>query len=369
MAFRPLTRQTYKILDRYILGKYLKTFLLAMLLIIVIVITFDISEKLDDFLDSRAPISQIIFNYYCNFIPGFVNLYSPLFIFISVLFFTSKMASNTEIIAILGSGISYKRLLQPYLHGSVIVAFLILLLGNFVIPWSNQYLIAFEDKYIHTMHRNNYVDLHFQSAPGTLVYAQSYDVRSKTAFRYQQDSYNEEGLLVERLTADNITYDSVELRWLANRLVIRTVEGDKEHLEQVPRDMIDINLTPNDFNLASTNITTLNTPQLIQYIHEQKLRGTGKVTTAKIELYQRFLTPLAVIVMTFIGVAISSRKTRGGIGVHLAIGISIAFAFIVFMRISVVFATNGNLSPFLAVLLPQLLFALAAVYLIHTAPK
>ncbi|MBQ2508863.1 MAG: LptF/LptG family permease [Bacteroidales bacterium] len=364
-----MINKKYMILDRYILGKYLKTFLLAMLLIIVIVITFDISEKLDDFLSNHAPLNKIIFNYYFNFIPGFLNLYSPLFIFISVLFFTSKMASNTEIIAILGSGISYRRLLQPYLHGSIIVALLILLLGNFVIPISNRYLDEFEDEYIHTMHRNNYIDLHFQSDVGTLVYAQSYDVQSRTAFHYQQDTYDENGQLKERITADNITYDSIDNQWRAHRLVIRTVNGDQEKLVERPLDMIDINLTPNDFNLASVNITTINSPKLIQYIHEQQMRGTGKVTTAKIELYQRLLTPIAVIVMTFIGVAISSRKTRGGIGVHLAIGISIAFAFIVFMRVSVVFATNGNLSPFLAVLLPQIVFAAAAAYLIRTAPK
>lgn len=360
---------TYNIIDRYILGKYLKTFLLAMALIIVIVITFDVSEKLDDFLHNNAPINEILFKYYLNFIPGFVNLYSPLFIFISVLFFTSKMAANTEIIAILGSGISYRRMLLPYLHGSIVIAIITMILGNFVIPWSNIYLNEFEGKYIKTMHRNNYVDIHFQAAEGTLVYAQSYDVANAVAFRFQQDKFDENGLLQERITADNIQFDTVEQRWMATNICTRTIDGTRETMHRQGRDYLESNLTTKDFNEAAVNITTLNSWDLIQYIHQQEIRGSSAIVNAKIELYQRLLNPLAIIVMTFIGVAISSRKSRGGIGVHLAIGISIAFAFIVFMRISTVFATNGNLNPFLSVLLPQLIFALAAAYLIYKTPK
>ena len=357
------------ILDNYILKKYIKTFLLAMTLIIVIVITFDVSEKLDDFLSNHAPLSQIAFKYYLNFIPGFVNLYSPLFIFISVLFFTSKMAGNTEIIAILGSGISYRRLLVPYLYGSVIVAAIVLVLGNFIIPWSNQFLDEFESQYIRTMRHNYYSDVHFQTDENTQVYANSYDARGRNAFRFGKDTYGDDGRLTDRATADFIQFDTASGSWTVSNYYHRTINGLQEHVERIPTGKVDLGVMPEDFDRSSINITTLNSIKLIRHIRQETIRGSGAVITAKIELFQRLLNPLAIIVMTFIGVAVSSRKTRGGIGVHLAIGISIAFAFIVFMKITTVFAINGNLNPFLSVLLPQLIFGLAAAYLIRTAPK
>lgn len=359
----------YKKIDGYILAKYLKTFLLAMALIIVIVITFDISEKLDDFLGNHAPFREIVFNYYLNFIPGFVNLYSPLFIFISVIFFTSKMAGNTEIIAILGNGISYKRLLRPYLHGASIVALVVLILGNFVIPWSNQFLSEFEGKYIKTMKRSYYSKVHFQPAKNTQIYTESFDVNQSIAFNFSKDVYDENGTLVERYAAESISYDTTDGLWNANAYSHRVIKGKKEKLTFINQGKIDVGLKPEDFQKYHTDIQTLNTPKLIKHIQRESMRGSGAVIVSKIELYQRLLNPLAIIVMSFIGVAISSRKTRGGIGIHLAIGISIAFGFIVFMKVTTVFATNGNLSAFLAVLLPQIVFSIAAAYLIKTAPK
>jgi len=360
---------TYKRLDRYILGKYVKSFLLALALIIVIVITFDVSEKLDDFLRNHAPTSAIIFQYYGNFIPNFFNLYSPLFIFVSVLFFTSKMASNTEIIAILGSGISYKRLLRPYLHGSLIIALMVLLVGNFVIPRSNVQLKDFEGQYIKTVKRSFYSQLHFQSDRGVQVYCQSYDVRDRCAYLFSQDSYDEQGLLYDKVSADRITYDSVKGIWHAANLRHRTIDSTGEKLTITPQSDIELTLEPDDFNQAAKLITTMNSVELYHHIQKEKIRGSGAVVNAKLELYQRLLNPLAIIVMTFIGVAISSRKTRGGLGVHLAIGIALAFAFIIVMRFCTVFSQNGNLPPFLAVLLPQVIFGLAAAWLIRTAPK
>lgn len=359
----------YKILDRYILMKYLKTFLLALLLIIIIVITFDVSEKLDDFLRNHAPIKDIIFQYYLNFIPSFVNLYSPLFIFISVIFFTSKMAGNTEIIAILGSGISYKRMLRPYLHGAVIIAVIVMILGNFVIPYSNRFLSDFEQNYVKTIHRTYYSTLHFQPKQGVQVYTESFDATNNQATFLQRDAYNDEGVLVDRVSSYRAIYDSTTGFWQCSGYSHRTITPEGETLKKKGYLTVDLKLTPEDFDLAANNIETMNTLKLTKYIEKEKMRGSGAVIEAKIEFYQRILNPLAIIVMTFIGVSISSRKTRGGIGVHLAIGISIAFAFIVFMKISTVFAINGNLPPFLAVLLPQLVFGIAAIYLIRTAPK
>ncbi len=359
----------YTRIDRYILGKYVKSFLLALALIIVIVITFDVSEKLDDFLRNQAPTRAIIFQYYCNFIPNFFNLYSPLFIFVAVIFFTSKMSSHSEIIAILSSGISYKRMLRPYFYGSLIFALAVLLVGNFVIPRSNVQLKDFEGKYIKTMKRSFYNNLHFQAAPGVQVYTQSYDVKQRTAYMFNMDSYDAEGNLKEKISADRLVFDTVSGKWEATSLHRRTFDGYRETMKTDVRTLLDLQLKPDDFNEAARHITTMNSVELYRHIQKEAVRGSGMIKNAKLELYQRLLNPLAIIVMTFIGVAISSRKSRGGLGIHLAVGIAVAFLFIVCMRFCSVFCTNGNLTPFLAVLLPQIIFGGAAVYLIRTAPK
>ena len=359
-----------KRIDSYILLKYIKTFLLALALIIVIVITFDISEKLDKFISHNATFWQVAVDYYGNFIPGFVNLYSPLFIFISVIFFTSKMAGNTEIIAILSSGISYRRMLRPYLYGSVIVALTVLLLGNFVIPLSNRHLIEFEEQYVKSKERNYYNNIHIQTEPGVQVYVESYDVRLLRAQQLWRDKMSPDGKLIQREAAHIATYDTLHHNWRCSAYTVRKIDKDgKETLNQQSLASVDLNMTPDDLNILAHRIETMNTPALIRHISREKVRGTGLAAEAEIELYQRLLNPLAIIVMTFIGVAISSRKSRGGIGLHLAIGISLAFGFIVFMKVTTVFATGGNLPPLLAVLLPQLVFGLAAAYLIHVAPK
>lgn len=357
-------------LDKYILAKYLKTFLLALALIIIIVITFDLSEKLDDFLSHHAPLNKIVFQYYFNFLPGFVNLYSPLFIFISVLFFTSKMASNTEIIAILSSGISYWRMLRPYLYGSVIVAVVVLILGNFVIPFSNRTLNDFEEHYVKKRATSYYTNLHFQSAPNTQVYAESYDVKQQRAYQFRREIFDDNGVLVQREAADLITFDTARNNWHCTGYFLRTIDDHGvETLTNQSNCFVDFGLDPSDLDIKARVIETMPSNELYRYIQHEKMRGTGLVKEAKIELFQRLLNPLAIIIMTFIGVSIASRKSRGGLGIHLAIGITVAFSFIVFMKVTTVFAINGNLSPFMAVLLPQLIYGIGAFYLVKYAPK
>ena len=359
-----------KRIDRYILGKYLKTFLLALALIIIIVITFDISEKLDKFLEHHATLWQIVSIYYLNFIPSFVNLYSPLFIFIAVIFFTSKMAGNSEIIAILSSGICYQRMLRPFMVGAAIVAFAVLILGNFVIPISNRHLIEFEEQYVKSKATNFYSNFHLQAERGVQVYAESFDVKQQRAYKFRREELSPDGRLLRRETAEAIAYDTTTGLWRCTDYSLRTIDSNRrETLTFEATPTVDFHVSPDDLNFLSQRVETMNTPQLIRHIHREEMRGTGTAITAKIELWQRLLNPIAIIVMTFIGVAIAARKSRGGIGVHLAIGISIAFSFIVFMKITTVFATNGDLSPFLAVLLPQIVFGITAVYLIYKAPK
>ena len=356
-------------LDQYLLFKYLKTFLLAMALIIVIVITFDISEKLDDFLGGHAPFQEIVFDYYLNFIPGFVNLYSPLFIFISVIFFTSKMAGNTEVIAILGSGISYKRMLRPYMYGATIVSLIVLAFGNFLIPVNNRTLDEFDNKYIHVHRAKYFNNVHFQVKPGVQVYAESYDANLMRVNNFHRDEYDKNYRLVDRISCSKISYDTVSGKWECDNFVHRTINGHQEHLTRDEHSQRQLDVTPEDFNSSSVNITTMNSIDLYKYIVRERMRGSSTVIAAKIELYQRLLNPLSIFIMTLIGVGVSSRKSRGGIGMHLAIGISLAFGYIVFMKVSTVFAVFGTLNPFLSVLLPQIVFGAVAAYVVKTAPK
>lgn len=340
-----------------------------MALIIVIVITFDISEKLDDFLSGHAPFQEIVFDYYLNFIPGFVNLYSPLFIFISVIFFTSKMAGNTEVIAILGSGISYRRMLRPYMFGATIVAIIVLAFGNFLIPVNNRTLDQFDSKYIHVHQPKYFSNLHFQVKPGVQIYAESFDANTLRVNNFHRDVYDRHYRLVDRISCSKITYDTLTGKWDCENFVHRTIDGRKEHLARDARSLRQLDILPEDFSSSSVNITTMNSVDLYKYIVREKMRGSSAVIAAKIELYQRLLNPISIFIMTLIGVGVSSRKTRGGIGIHLAIGISLAFGYIVFMKVTTVFAVFGTLNPFLSVLLPQLVFAIVAAYVIRTAPK
>ena len=340
-----------------------------MALIIVIVITFDVSEKLDDFLGNHAPLSAVVFDYYLNFIPEFVNMYSPLFIFISVIFFTSKMAGNTEIIAILGSGISYRRMLRPYMYGSILVALIVLALGCFVIPVSNRTKVEFDNRYIHTMRQSYYSNIHLQPQPGVQVYAESYDAHTLRATLFHRDEYDGERHIKERITCSSITYDTASRMWNCVDLCRHVVNGKHERLQFATMSQQSLGLSPEDFDKAAQHIETMNSIQLYRHIQRERLRGSKAVVESLIEFYQRLLNPLSIIVMTFIGVGVSSRKTRGGIGLNLAIGITLAFALIVFMKVSTVFAVNGSLPPFLAVLLPQATFGLIAAQVIHTAPK
>lgn len=356
-------------LDGYILLKYLKTFLLAMALIIVIVITFDVSEKLDDFLGNHAPLSAVVFDYYLNFIPEFVNMYSPLFIFISVIFFTSKMAGNTEIIAILGSGISYRRMLRPYMYGSILVALIVLAFGNFVIPVSNRTKVEFDSTYIHTRRQSYYSNIHLQPQQGVQVYAESYDANTMRANLFHRDEYDSDRHIRERVTCNSIVWDTAARMWTCVDFCRHVINGKTEKLQHVAMTQQSLGLTPEDFDKASQHIETMNSIELYRHIQRERMRGSNAVVEGLIELYQRLLNPLSIIVMTFIGVGVSSRKTRGGIGLSLAIGITLAFALIVFMKVSTVFAVNGSLPPFWAVLLPQAVFGLIAAQVIHTAPK
>lgn len=357
-----------KLLDAYIIKKFLSTFFFALGLIILIAIVFDISEKIDDFLEKQAPLSSIIFDYYLNFIPYFANLFSPLFIFISVIFFTSKMASQTEIVAILSSGISFRRLLAPYMVVAAILAALSFYLNGWVIPHSNKTRLAFENTYI----KNPYVlksrNIHRQIHPGQFIYFESYNTLDNIGFRFTFEHF-EKGQLVSKLNAERLVWDSTDNHWRAETYTIRNLDGMKETLTTGVSVDTTFDFGPEEFNQRDNNILTMDMNELNSHIEDKIMRGAEGLQFDEVEKYRRSSFPFATFILTLIGVSLSSRKVRGGIGLQIGAGILLSFTYIMFMQVSTTFATNGNFPALLAVWIPNFVYAIIAIYLMRNAPK
>jgi len=357
-----------KKIDIYIIKKFLGTFLYAISLIIVIVIIFDISEKIDDFFESDATFKIIVFDYYLNFIPFFINLFSPLFTFIAVIFFTSKMAANTEIIAILNTGMSFRRMLLPYFIGAAVLASLSLYLNNSVIPHANQKRIAFEDTYIRNKFRNVDRNIHRQIGKETFIYFERFDNIRNIGYKFSLEKI-ENGELKYKLMADHIRWDTVSNKWGIENYFIRNINGMHETIETGSRIDTTLNFHPSEFGRRINDIQTMNYTELNQFIEQEQSKGSEKIVFYLIEKHRRFAFPFATFILTLIGVTIASRKVRGGIGLHIGMGLAISFAYILFMQISTTFATNANVTPMLAVWIPNILFGILGLYLLRIAPK
>lgn len=357
-----------KKIDIYIIRKFLGTFFYAISLLIIIVIIFDVSENIDEFIEKKAPLHAIIFDYYLNFIPYFVNLFSYLFTFISVIFFTSKMAANSEIVAILSSGISYYRMLRPYFISAIFLAIMSFYLSNFLIPKTNQKRRLFKDRYIENLEKDKDQNIHFQINPGTFAYVESFNMKNKTGYKFSLERFKD-NKMIYKLSGERITWDSTESRWTIDAYTIRRINGLHEIISKGASMDTTLNLKPTDLYIQKENYEEMNFTELRQYIAKEKLKGSDDVVFYEVEKNTRIASPFATLVLTLIGVSLSSRKIRGGIGMHLGLGILITFSFILFMRISTVFATYGNLSPTLAAWIPNILFGALGLYLLKTAPK
>ncbi len=357
-----------KKIDIYIIKKFLGTFFFAISLLIVIVIIFDISEKIDDFIDKDAPLSKILFTYYLNFIPYFVNLFSYLFTFIAVIFFTSKMASDSEIIAILCSGISFWRFLRPYLIASVFLGLMSFYLANFLIPRTNQRMMAFEKVYIKNPYISRDKDIHMQILPGIFVYIESYNAEAKTGYKFSLENFKGDKL-VYKLNAERILWDSIGAKWKIRDYYARKLDGINETLTKGKEIDTVLNMKPSDFTNQLDEVKTMNYSELRAFIAKEKLKGTKNLKEYEVEKHKRIAFPFATIVLTLIGVSISSRKVRGGIGMHLGLGIAITFTFIMFLQVTTVFATRGNLAPGIAVWIPNIIFGIVGLFLLRIAPK
>ena len=358
-----------KILDIYIIRKFIGTFIFSLGLIVLIAIVFDISEKIDDFLEREAPIRAIVFDYYLNFIPFFGNLFSPLFIFISVIFFTSRMAGNTEVIAIFASGISYARFLRPYAIAAFILASLSFYLNNWVLPHSNVKRTAFELKYIKNPFVYRHRNVHRQIQPGQYIYFESYNNIDKIGYQFSFEKI-ENGKLTYKLLSDRIIWDTLKNKWTIENYFIRKIDSTSEKIETGFHLDTTFVFKPVDFERrVDYAVETMDFQELNKFIAEEKMRGSDELVFYLLEKHKRFSYPFATFILTLIGVSLSSRKVRGGIGVQLGAGIFLSFTYIMFMQVSTTFATNGNAPPMLAVWIPNILFSFVALFLLRKRMK
>ena len=357
-----------KTIDWYIIKKFLGTFFYAISLLIVIVIVFDLSENMDKFIKNHAPLSAILFDYYLNFIPYFINLFIYLFTFISVIFFTSKMAGDTEIIAILSSGVSFWRLLVPYIISAVFLSVLSFYLGNFLIPKTNHARRIFKNQYMEKLTKQGDRNMHLQIEPETFAYVESYNKERKSGFRFTLEKFKGQKLMY-KLAAQRIERDTINNKWILHDYYIRSFNGNRETFTKGKKMDTTLRLKPADLYKIKEYFEEMNMYQLNEYIQSEKEKGSLAYKKYEVEKYKRLAGPAAIIILTFIGMALSSRKVRGGIGLHLGLGIALTFSYILFMQISTVFSTYGDLSPSIGAWIPNILYTLIAVYLLITAPK
>ena len=358
-----------KKIDKYIIKKFILTFFIAILLIIGIVIIFDISEKINHFVENKAPLHDIIFEYYVNFVPYFMNMFSPLFVFITVIFFTSRMAANSEIIAILSCGVSYRRMMVPYMVSAALIALLSLSLNLWVIPRANIHRVKFESTYV--KHKNPFStnNVHYQVDTGKFVYVSSFSSWNNTAYEFTIEDIKD-NKLVSKLSAETAVWDSTKGCWKLNRYFIRDyTEGLEDHVRTGARLDTVLNLTVTDFYRNKNTVETLPISQLENLIAQQKLRGDSNVMYALIEKHTRYALPFSAFILTIIGVSLSSRKRRGGIGLNIGIGIALSFTYILFLRFSQMFVYSGAMSPMLALWLPNVIFGIVAIFLYLQASK
>jgi len=359
------------ILDLYIIKKFLGTFLFAILLIIVIATVFDLSEHIDDFFEHNVKLKEIIFDYYINFIPYFAILFSSLITFIAVIFFTSKMAYNTEIIAILSSGVSFARLMRPYFISATLIAAFSFLLNNYVLPSANKARLDFADKYFHNgaSHFSSQRNIHKQILPGVYVYMESYNNNSNTGYKFSLEKFDRD-ILVSKLMADFIRWDTVKHKWTVQNYHIRNFKGEHEDLIEGMSLDTTLNISPSDFtNQEGTVFETMSLKKLNRYIDQLQLQGADNINVFLVERGRRMAFPFSTFILTFIAVTLSSRKVKGGIGMHIGVGLALSFSYIFFMQFSSQFAISGAISPTFAAWIPNIIYAIICIFLYRLAPK
>ena len=360
-----------KKMDRYIIGKFIGTYIYSIILIISISIVFDVNENLAKFTTNHAPLRAIVFDYYANFVPYFANLFSPLFVFIAVIFFTSKLAGNSEIIAMLACGMSFKRLLRPYMISAALISILNFTLGAYVIPKGTVIRHDFESLYKNNKKKTSASNVQLQVGKGVIAYIQQYDHVSKTGYGFSLDKF-ENKKLVSHMTANVIKYDTISdnrYQWRAVNYKIRTLKGMREQIKTGAEIDTMIMMEPMDLVFSKGQQETFTSPELLRYISKQKDRGSSNVVQYEVEYHKRIASCFASFILTIIGASLSARKRKGGMGLYLGIGMALSFSYILLQTVSSTFAINADTPPVLAAWIPNLLYFAIAYYCFKKAPN
>ncbi len=353
--------------DWYIIRTFLGTYFFSILLIISVSIVFDINEKIDSFLKPEVTLYEIVFHYYINFVPYYANMFSPLFVFISVIFFTSKMAENSEIIAMLASGMSFKRLLRPYFISALVISAITFVLNNYVIPPGNKQRLDFENTYVRNKRVEYAEGIHMEVKPQVFFFLRAYSAYNKTGQEVALERFEGRDLR-SRLTADRAEYDTL-YRWRLYNYREREM-GDYEEKVKTG-EMLDtiIPIAPSDFLVGERDAEMLTSPQLRAQISKQAERGVGNAKLFAIELHKRYAAVFSAFILTFIGAVLSAKKVKNGMGLNIAIGLGMSFGYILFSTVTSTFAISGGMAPWLAAWLPNFVFVLLALALWRKAPQ
>ncbi|MGL4909549.1 MAG: LptF/LptG family permease [Bacteroidales bacterium] len=358
-----------KILDWYIIKKFFSTYLFAILALTLIIVVFDTSERIDDFVEKKAPLKSIFLDYYANFVPYYINMFSALFTFIAVIFFTSKMAGHTEIVAMLSTGVSFARIMRPYMLVATIITLVNCYLANVVIPQSSVKMYEFEQKYIKNPYQNREKDIHRQTQKRCFTYIESFNVQNQIAYKFSLESF-EHGELKSKLMSSHAKWDTTLNVWHVHNYHTRIITDTGQHIQHGRQMDTLINLTGQDLSVRVKKlVVTMGYTEINEYIDMLKLQGASNVNDILIEKYKRFAYPIASLILTVIGVALSSRKVRGGIGLHIGIGVGLSFAYVLFQRFSEMFVQADLMSPALALWVPNVVFIGIAFFLYKKMPK
>ncbi len=360
-----------KLLDWYIIRKFIGTYIYSIVLIISISIVFDVNENLTKFTQYNAPLRAIVFDYYANFVPYFANLFSPLFVFIAVIFFTSKLAGNSEIISMLAAGVSFRRLMRPYMISCVLISALSFYLSAYVIPHGTVVKQNFESMYKNKKKTTTADNVMLQVGKGTIAYIQHYDNSTKSGYGFSLDRF-ENKKLVSHLTASRIQYDTIsdsKYHWTIDGWKTRELRGLREHITSgASRDTL-IQMEPTDLVYSKGQQETFTSPELKEYISKQIDRGSGNVVQYQVEYHKRIASSFASFILTTIGASLSSRKRKGGMGMYLGIGLALSFGYIMLQTVSSTFAINADTPPMLAAWIPNIIFAIVAYFCYRKAPN
>ena len=356
------------LLDFYIIRKFLGSFLTVIALIIVIVVVVDVAENIQGFLDNKVPVKDIITGYYLNFIPYFVNLFSPLFTFVAVIYFTSKLSRNSEIIAMLNSGMSFYRLMLPYIIAAISIGLLSFYLTNFLIPKTQRGIMHYKEKYMSRQVRSKDVDSHIKIEQNTYAYVHYWDNSNNVGYNFWYEGMDDHGVCY-KLRAQTISWDTNTHLWTLNNYIQRKFNGLHETMEVGDRKDTSLSISVKDFVWVSDGFIMMNYSEIRKFIKEEKEKGSIDIRNYEFEKHRRIAFPFATLILSVIGLSVSSRKSRQGVGLHLLLGLLITFSFIMLIQVSQVFAIYGGFSPAWAAWIPNILYTVLCFFMVKYTPK